>query len=83
MKLARLHLGDMVCIPLGRDNGSGAPRSDLRDQSFSVEEGWVLEWLPKDRVFHVWREGMPDVVVVDEYGNSYVELPEPKKVKAA
>ncbi len=74
MKLARLHLGDMVCIPLGRDNGSGQPRSDMRDQSFSVEDGWELTRGPTDRVFRIWREGMPDIVAVDEFGNSWVEV---------
>ncbi len=82
MKLARLHLGDMVCIPLGRDNGSAQPRSDMRDQSFAAADEWELERLP-DGTFRIWREGMPEVVNVDAYGNSWVEVAPNEMVAAA
>jgi hypothetical protein len=82
MKLSRLCLGDLVCIPLGKDSGSAVPRSDLRESSFSAADGWDLEMVTPG-VFVVLRDGMPEPVTIGSSDYTYVEMPPKKKAKAA
>lgn len=70
-KLASLWLDDTVVIPFGKDNGSGLPRTHVRDSSFQAEDGWdIRETLPG--VFSITRDGMAEVVTIGGYGYSYV-----------
>lgn len=74
--IRRVNFDGAVVIPGGADYGAGAPRGDLRDQSFDAADGWdIREVLPG--VFSLNREGMPAPVTVGGYPYSVVRGPDP------
>jgi hypothetical protein len=76
-----VHFSGAVTIPGGADYGAGAPRGDLRDQSFAAADGWdIREVLPG--VFSLHRAGMPEPCTVGGYGYSVVTAPNPADVEA-
>lgn len=72
-----VHFDGAVTVPGGANYGEGAPRGDLRDQSFAAADGWdIREVLPG--VFSLSREGMSEPVTVGGYGYSYITAPTPE-----
>lgn len=43
MKLSRVDFVRPVCVPAGRDNGRGTGRTDVREQTYTLDDGWTIE----------------------------------------
>lgn len=70
MRIASLHLDDMVTVPGGKLMGEGLI-GDLRESTFRSADGWdIRETLPG--VFSLSSEWAPEPVTIGGYGYSYV-----------
>lgn len=79
MKLSRIDFVVAVCVPLGKSNGGGTGRADVRDLTFSVDDGWTIEELAPESVA-LSREGA--YVRVEGVGYSCVPMAEEPPVEA-
>lgn len=50
VRLSRIDFVRSICVPGGRDNGAGVPVTDVRDQTFTFDEGWAIEELGPESV---------------------------------